>query len=144
MLIEQASLEKPRQLIHNFNDLKRVIAKKNSSWRRSEKWPLGLLDETRKRIADEAAEGLATMEEDVRKIGKELKYTQGVVAGELSAFQAEHSVRARYSIKEFVESQVEVEKARLRGMQRALGLIKVRGKPIVPILRKREQDEQEA
>ena len=30
------------------------MSKKNNSWRRSEKWPLGLLDETRKRIADEA------------------------------------------------------------------------------------------
>jgi len=80
------------------------------------------------------------MEEDLRKIGKELKYTQGVVAGELSAFQAEHSGRARLAIKKFVESQVEVEKARLRGMQRALSLIKVHGKPSVPIRRKREDD----
>jgi response regulator RpfG family c-di-GMP phosphodiesterase len=105
---------------------------------------LGLLDETRKRIADEAAEGVATMEEDLRKVGKELKYTQGVVAGELSAFQAEHSERARQTIKKFIESQVEVEKARLRGMQRALGLIRIHGQPNVPIPRRRKSNEQEA
>jgi hypothetical protein len=136
------SLEKPRQLIHAFNDLKRTISKKNNSWRRSEKWPLGFLDETRKRIADEAAEGVASMETDLIKTGKELKYTQGVIAGELSAFQAEHAVRARDAIRKFVEGQVEMERGRLRGMQRALNLIKVRGRPSVPlVLRKRDEDE---
>lgn len=125
-------------MIHTFNDIKKAMSKKNHSWRRSEKWPLGLLDDTRKRIADEAAEGLATMESDLLKTGKELKYTQGVVAGELSAFQAEHAQRARNTIRKFVESQVEVEKGRLRGMQRALGLIKVKGQPLVPLrLRRR-------
>lgn len=105
---------------------------------------MGLLDETRRRIADEAAEGVATMEQELVKTGKELKYTQGVVAGELSAFQAEHSRRARQAIKKFVETQVEVEKARFRGMQRALGLIKVPGQPIVPIYRKRVEEGQDA
>jgi hypothetical protein len=99
---------------------------------------LGILDETRKRIADEAAESLATTEQELVKTGKELKYTQGVVAGELSAFQGDHAVRARNAIRKFVESQVEVEKGRLRGMQRALGFIKVKGQPPVPIrLRRR-------
>ena len=131
------SLDKPRQLIQTFNDLKKTISKKNNSWRRSEKWPLGILDETRKRIADEAAESLATMEQDLIKTGKELKYTQGVVAGELSAFQGEHAERARNAIRKFVENQVEVEKGRLRGMQRALGLIKVKGRPGVPLVLRR-------
>jgi hypothetical protein len=116
------------------------MSKKNNSWRRSEKWPLGLLDETRRRIADEAAEGLATMERDLVECGKELKYTQSVVAGELSAFQGEHAVRARNAIRKFVESQVEVEKGRLRGMERALSLIKVKGRPSVPF-RRRGRDE---
>jgi len=116
------------------------MSKKNNSWRRSEKWPLGLLDETRRRIADDAAEGIATMESDLVKCGKELKYTQGVVAGELSAFQGEHAVRARKAILKFVESQVEVEKGRLRGMERTLGMIKVKGRPSVP-LRRREIDD---
>jgi len=121
------------------------MSKRNNSWRRSEKWPLGILDETRKRIVGEAAEGLATMESDLIKTGKELKYTQGVIAGELSAFQAEHAVRARNAVRKFVESQVEVEKGRLRGMQRALGLIKMKGRPMVPIrLRKHgNQDEED-
>src|SRR5271168_2666950 len=113
------------------------MSKRNNSWRRSEKWPLGILDETRKRIVGEAAEGLATMESDLIKTGKELKYTQGVIAGELSAFQAEHAVRARNAVRKFVESQVEVEKGRLRGMQRALRLIKVEGHPSVPLRLKR-------
>jgi len=117
------------------------MSKRNNSWRRSEKWPLGILDDTRKRIADEAAEGLATMEQDLVKTGKELKYTQGVVAGELSSFQAEHAQRARNAIRKFVESQVEVEKGRLRGMQRALGLIKIKGRPEVPIRRRRREDD---
>ena len=98
------------------------------------------MDETRKRIADEAAEGLASMEQELVKCGKELKYTQGVVAGELSAFQAEHAARARNTIRKFVESQVEIEKGRLRGMQRTLRMIKVRGMPSLP-LRRREHEE---
>jgi ribosomal protein L16/L10AE len=116
------------------------MSKKNNSWRRSEKWPLGFLDETRKRIADEAAEGLASMEQNIVKTGKELKYTQGVVAGELSAFQAEHAERARNAVRKFVQKQVEEEKGRLRGMQRALAMIKVKGLPTVPIRRKRLED----
>jgi hypothetical protein len=82
------------------------------------------------------------MESDLIKTGKELKYTQGVIAGELSAFQAEHAVRARDAIRKFVEGQLDMERGRLRGMQRALSLIKVRGKPSVPlVLRKRDEDE---
>ena len=131
------SLDKPRQLVQTFNDLKKTISKKHNSWRRSEKWPLGILDETRKRIADDAAGALAAMEQDLIKTGKELKYTQGVVAGELSAFQAEHAERAKNAIRKFVESQVVVEKGRLRGMQRALGLIKVKGRPGVPLVLRR-------
>lgn len=73
------------------------------------------------------------MEQDQVKVGKELKYTQGVVAGELSAFQADHAERARNAIRKFVETQVEVEKGRLRGMQRALGMIKLKGRPSVPL-----------
>ena len=136
----KSSLDKPRQLIHTFNDLKKSIARRNNSWRRSEKWPLGILDETRKRIAEEAAGGVASMEQDLIKTGKELKYTQGVVAGELSAFQAEHAEKARNAIRKFVERQVEVEKARLRGMERALHMIKVKGVPTVPIRRNMSQD----
>jgi hypothetical protein len=109
------------------------MSKKNNSWRRSEKWPLGLLDETRKRIADEAEEGLVTMKQDLVRTGKELKYTQGVVASELGAFQAEHAERASHAILQFVEKQVEVERGRLRGMQRALSMVKVKGRPSVPI-----------
>ena len=82
------------------------------------------------------------MEQDLVKTGKELKYTQGVIAGELSAFQAEHAERARNAVRRFVESQVEVEKARLRGMQRALNLIKVCGQPNVPLRLKRRGEEE--
>src|ERR1700737_1080216 len=116
------------------------MSKKNNSWRRSEKWPLGIMAETRKRIADEAAEGLASMEQELVKCGKELKYTQGVVAGELSAFQAEHAARARKTIRKFVESQVEIEKGGLRGMTRTFGMIKLGGKPRLPV-RRRENEE---
>lgn len=143
-LTRQGSLDKPRQLIQTFNDLKKAIAKKHSSWRRSEKWPLGLLDETRKRMADEAAETLATMELDLLKTGKELKYNQGIVAAELSAFQAEHAARARKAIRKFVEGQVEVEKGRLRGMKRALGLIKEKGQPSVPLRQWKSVEEDDA
>jgi hypothetical protein len=139
----KVSLDKPRQLIHTFLDLKKAIIRKNNSWRRSEKWPLGILDDTRKRIADEAAEGLASMEQDLVKTGKELKYTQGVVAGELSAFHAEHALRAKNAVKKFVETQVEVEKGRLRGMQRALGLIKVKGEPSVPFGSRNRRNKEE-
>lgn len=129
----QTSLEKPKHLIQAFNEVKKTMSKKNNSWRRSEKWPLGLLDETRKRIADEAEEGLVTMKQDLVRTGKELKYTQGVVASELGAFQAEHAERARHAIVQFVTKQVEVERGRLRGMERALSLVKTKGKPSLPL-----------
>jgi hypothetical protein len=134
-------LEKPRQLAQTFKDLRRTIAKKNTSWRRSEKWPLGILDETRKKIADEAAEDLASLDRELVKSGKELKYTQGVVAGELSSFQADHAERARNAIRKFVKNQVDVEKGRLRGMQRAMTLIRVKGQPTVPITARAENYE---
>ena len=81
------------------------------------------------------------MEQDLVKVGKELKYTQGVVAGELSAFQADHAIRAGNAIRKFVEGQVEVEKGRLRGMKRALGIIKTKGLPSVPIRGRRDEDD---
>ena len=73
------------------------------------------------------------MKQDLVRTGKELKYTQGVVASELGAFQAEHAERASHAILQFVAKQVEVERGRLRGMERALSMVKVKGRPSVPI-----------
>jgi hypothetical protein len=114
------SLSRPSQIIDSIGLAQKSIDRHLSSLRRSDRWPLGLLDDTRNKIHKEAADKVRKSSEDLTTLGSELRYTQQVVAGELASWQELHEKMAKKAIRELVSGMVVREKARLEGMKRAL------------------------
>ena len=119
------SLSRPTSLISSITHSSKSLARDYNSLSRSTRWPLGLLDDTRQRIDREKEEKVRRGEEEKRELGKELRYTQQVVASELAGWQEWRAQTTRRAIKDFVQGMVVNEKARLEGMQRALRRLRV-------------------
>jgi len=115
-----SSLARPHALINSLVNIQKTIDRHESSSRRTDRWPLGLLDETRKGIHAGAQEKAEKSRQELRVIGCELSYTQQTVAGELAGWQELHATLGRRAIRALAERMIIREKDRLAGMQRAL------------------------
>ncbi|KAK3080042.1 hypothetical protein LTS18_003271 [Coniosporium uncinatum] len=117
-----AALTRPSSLIAAMSQQQKNIDRHRGSLRRNDKWslPLGLLDDTRKQLQHEAAEKEKRGESELEALGRELRYTQGVVAGELAMWQEERVRSGRRAVREFARRMVVGERARLEGMRRAV------------------------
>lgn len=94
--------------------------------RRSDRWPLGLLDETRKNIQAEAQEKAGKSREELRTVACELSYTQQTVAGELASWQELHARLGRRAIRTLAQRMVVKQRDTLDNMKRAMrGVINV-------------------
>ncbi|KIW06976.1 uncharacterized protein PV09_02636 [Verruconis gallopava] len=122
-----AALTRPTDLIQKMNLAQKAIDRQNQSLRRSDRWPtsLSLLDETRARMQRDALDKLDAAQREKDDLGRELRYTQGVVAGELAAWQGERLKWGKNACKEFARRMIVLEKARLEGMRRALRIVGV-------------------
>jgi len=122
-----SSLARPHALIGSLSTIQKAIDRHDSSLRRSDRWPLGLLDETRKGIHAEALEKAEKSREELRTTGCELRYTQQTVAGELAGWQELHAKMGRRAIRALAERMVVREKDRLDSMKRAIrGVVDIR------------------
>ena len=128
-----SSLARPHSLINSLVNIQKAVDRHDSSLRRSDRWPLGLLDETRKSIHADAQEKAEKSREELRTVGCELTYTQQTVAGELAGWQELHAKLGKRAIRALAERMVVREKDRLESMKRA-----VRG--IIDINKKRWDD----
>ena len=115
-----SSLARPHSLINSLISIQKAIDRHDSSMRRSDRWPLGLLDETRKGIRAEAQERAQKGREELRTVSCELRYTQQTVAGELAGWQELHANLGKRAIRALAERMVVREKDRLECMKRAL------------------------
>jgi hypothetical protein len=115
-----SALERPRQVINEMGTLQKQIDRHIVSLRRSDRWPLGLLDDTRAKYHQEAAAKAQAAHRNRLELASELRYTQSVAAQELAAFHEMHTKQARRAIRELARKQVVVENDRLEGMKRAL------------------------
>lgn len=115
-----SSLARPHSLISSLVSIQKAIDRHDSSLRRSDRWPLGLLDETRKGIHADAQEKAERSREELRTVGCELRYTQQTVASELAGWQELHVKLGQRAIRVLAERMVVREKDRLDGMKRAL------------------------
>ncbi|KAI9684782.1 MAG: hypothetical protein M1829_000157 [Trizodia sp. TS-e1964] len=129
------SLTKPASLIASMAQTSKAIDRHLSSLRRSDRWPLGLLDETRAKIHDDAAERVERSRAEYDATSRELRWTQQTVAAELSAWQESHALMARQALKKLAQGMVVGERARLQRMRSAL-------RDVVPW--KREESAQES
>ncbi len=120
ILAIQTSLSHPSSLIESMTQASSAIDRHLTSLRRSDRWPLGLLDGTRTKIHSEAASKVEQATLELAALGAELRYTQQVVAGELAGWQDLHEKLVRRAIRELTRRMVQRERCRLVGMVRAL------------------------
>jgi hypothetical protein len=116
------ALNRPTNLIQQMQQAQKAMDRHAQSLRRSDRWPtsLSLLDETRHRMQRDAQEKMEKSRQEFEGLGKELRYTQAVVAGELAAWQEERVKWGRQALKDVARRMVTAERARLEGMRRAL------------------------
>ncbi|KAE9972481.1 hypothetical protein EG328_004953 [Venturia inaequalis] len=116
------SLNRPTSLIAQMQIVQKAIDRHSLSLRRSDRWPtsLSLLDETRHRMQRDAQDKMDKSTEELEGLGKELRYTQGVVAGELASWQDERVKWGRSACRDLARRMIVAEKARLESMRRAL------------------------
>ena len=115
-----SSLARPHAMINSLVSVQKAIDRHDLSSRRSDRWPLGLLDETRKGIQAEAQEKAEKSRQELRTVGCDLAYTQQTVASELGPWQDLHAKLGKRAIRALAEKMVVREKDRLEGMKRAL------------------------
>ncbi|KAG0649538.1 non sense mediated decay [Hyphodiscus hymeniophilus] len=118
------SLSRPTSLISTINTSRKAIERSYSSLSRSTRWPLGLLDETRQRLNEEKEGKVRKAKEETEELGKELRYTQQVVAGELAGWQDLHEKMGRRAIRDLAKGMLIREKTTLEGMLRAMRRLK--------------------
>lgn len=130
-----SAMDRPRQLINQMSVMQKQVDKHILSLRRSDRWPLGLLDDTRAKIHQEAADNVAKSKEEYMQLSSELRYTQTVAAAELSSFHDLHAKMARRAIRDFAKRCVVGERAKLESMKRAIRGISKMGfeKPPKPV-----------
>lgn len=104
---------------------RKSIERSYNSLSRSTRWPLGLLDETRQRLNEEKEEKVRRTKEESDEVGRELRYTQQVVAGELAGWQDLHEKMGRKAIRDLAKGMLTQERSALEGMKRAIRKLKV-------------------
>ena len=126
------SLSRPTQLISAINTSRKSIERSYNSLSRSTRWPLGLLDETRQRLNEEKEEKVRRTKEECDEIGRELRYTQQVVASELAGWQDLHEKMGKKALKELAKGMIIRERTALEGMKRALRKLQIGKAEAVP------------
>jgi hypothetical protein len=119
------ALSRPTSLISSINTSRKAIERNYNSLSRSTRWPLGLLDETRQRLNEEKEDKVRRTREEAEELGRELRYTQQVVAAELAGWQDLHEKMGRKAIKDLVKGMLTKERTALEGMRRAMRKLKM-------------------
>ncbi|KAL5419359.1 hypothetical protein PMIN03_000549 [Paraphaeosphaeria minitans] len=115
-----SALNRPSTLINSMSATQKAVDRHSLSMRRSDRWPLGLLDDARSRMQRDAQEKMERATEELSGLGKEMRYTQQVVAQELASWQENRVDMGRRALKEFARKIVVSERARLESMRRAV------------------------
>jgi hypothetical protein len=114
------ALSRPSSLIAQMNTTQKAIDRHNLSVRRSDRWPLGLLDDARSRVQRDAMEKMERSKLELEDLGRELRYSQTVVASELASWQERRVEMGRSAVKDLARRMVVTERARLESMKRAI------------------------
>ncbi|KAK6594462.1 hypothetical protein H4I95_10974 [Botrytis cinerea] len=137
------SLSRPTSLISSITTSRKSIERSYNSLSRSTRWPLGLLDETRQRLNEEKEDKVRRTKEEVEETGRELRYTQQVVAAELAGWQDLHEKVGRKAVKDLAQSMLVRERTTLEGLRRAVRRLKVGERRVVEVAMEESEDEEE-
>ncbi|KXJ91820.1 hypothetical protein Micbo1qcDRAFT_146653 [Microdochium bolleyi] len=118
------ALLRPPQLVSQIQAQRKHIDRTYSSLSRSTRWPLGLMDDARARHDKEKEESIRKAREEIDGLGRELRYSQQVVASELAGWQVLHEQMGRTAIKEYARNMLVLERERLGGLRRTLRRLK--------------------
>ncbi|KAJ4990002.1 vps9 domain protein [Stagonosporopsis vannaccii] len=122
------SLTRPSSLISSMSSTQKAIDRHDLSVRRSDRWPLGLLDDARSRVQRDAQEKMDRSKDELADLGRELRYTQQVVASELASWQESRVEMGRRALRDLGRRMVVVERARLESMRRAVRELGMEGR----------------
>ncbi|KAH7130579.1 hypothetical protein B0J11DRAFT_255117 [Dendryphion nanum] len=122
------ALNRPSSLISSMSAAQKSVDRHLLSIRRSDRWPLGLLDDARSRVQRDAQDKMDRANEELTGFGRELRYTQQIVASELASWQESRVTMVRKALKDLAKKMVVTEKARLESMKRAVRALGI-GKP---------------
>jgi len=117
-----SSLSRPHALISSLQASQKAAERQRSSLKRSDRWPLGLMEESRRQAALETQDRLTRSIEDVRITGCELRYTQQTVAAELAGWQDLQGKMIRRAVRRLAKNTIVRERDRLDSLHRALRL----------------------
>lgn len=126
------SLARPSSLISSMSSTQKAIDRHDLSVRRSDRWPLGLLDDARSRVQRDAQEKMERSKFELADLGRELRYTQQVVASELASWQESRVEMGRRALRELGRRMVVTERARLESMKRAIRELGIDGRKAKP------------
>jgi len=118
------ALLRPPQLVSQIQAQRKHIDRTYNSLSRSTRWPLGLMDDSRARHDKEKEESIRKAKEEIDGLGRELRYSQQVVASELAGWQVLHEQMGRNAIKEYARSMLVLERERLGGLSRTIRRLK--------------------
>lgn len=120
-----SALSRPSDLISRIGTARKAVDKAATSLKRASdrsNWPrplgLQLLDDARTRSQKEAAVKMDKALEEQLALGRELRYTQQVVAGELAGWQDQRAKMGKQACLALATRMVVAEKERLAGMKR--------------------------
>jgi hypothetical protein len=120
-----SALSRPSDLVSRINATHKIVDKAANSLRRASDrsgWPrplgINLLDEARTKSQKDAAAKMDTAIEEQLALGRELRYTQQVVAGELASWQDQRAKMGRDACKALAMRMVVAEKERLASLKR--------------------------
>lgn len=125
------ALGRPPQTIAKIIAIRKEVERNYNTLNRSSRWPLGLLDETRQRMNEDKEEKARKMEQEAEMLGRELRYMQQTVAGELAGWREMHERLGRRAIRDLARGMVVQERGRLEGVRRALRRVKEGGEGVV-------------
>lgn len=115
------ALGRPKNLMGSMTACHRAISRhRHQTTKRSDRWPLGLLEVTRQTMRQESDEKIHKAESQLMTLGKELRYTQQIIANELGGWEEARVKIARSALKKLAQRTVIVERARLDGLKRAM------------------------
>ncbi|KAI5821138.1 hypothetical protein BZA77DRAFT_238145 [Pyronema omphalodes] len=114
------ALSRPGGLIAGIHEEQKIIDQHLASLRRNDRWPLGIMDDTRARYQEQTAKKAQFAMEQKEKKAQELRYTQSVAASELAAFHEERVKVMRGALKGLARRMVVLERERLEGLERVI------------------------
>ena len=115
-----SSLSRPHALIASLQASQKQFERHRAATRRPDRWPLGLLEETRRQAVLDAQDKMLRAQEEVRIAGCELRYTQQTVAAELAGWQDLQGRMTRRAVHRLAKNLLVRERDRLESMKRAL------------------------